>query len=102
MPLGQRQQQVSQDANALLGLFICVLCGSQGTSEVLLVVATTCICISCLDSQLRVQVEGGDDVQQEWFLYHIAIILLLSFESDAHVCRDTKKANCFAITEIHL
>ena len=31
----------------------------------------------------------NDDAKQEW-LYHIAIILLPSFDSDAHVCGDTK------------
>ena len=39
-------------------------------------VATTYISLSSLDRQLWMQVEGGDDVQQEW-LYHITVISLI-------------------------
>jgi hypothetical protein len=67
------------------------------------VVATTCISISSLDRPLWMQVEGGDDVQQEW-LYHISITSLIFLVwGDAHVRKDTKKmADCFAVTEIYL
>ncbi len=65
--------RLCQDCPTLLGLFICDLFKSQSMSEE---VATTYISLSSLDRQLWMQVEGGDDVQQEW-LYHITVISLI-------------------------